>query len=128
MTDTTNELLGEELMGRLMNTFWEDRKINTDILELADRYELKADLPGFKKAEITIEYANDILTITARHVDAPTPAGHYLRKERAESTLTRKFVFHEINSAAISAQLIDGVLHLALPKQTGIKTIQIPID
>lgn len=50
-----NEWLdGEDLVGKLMNTFWDDRKMSVDIRDLDDYYEVKADLPGFEKEEISV--------------------------------------------------------------------------
>ncbi|EQC78908.1 hypothetical protein HSIEG1_2629 [Enterococcus sp. HSIEG1] len=40
---------GEELLGKLMNSFWQERQMNTDIKEYEDHYVVKADLPGIKK-------------------------------------------------------------------------------
>ena len=56
---------GEDLVGKLMNNFWQDRQIATDIKEYPDRYEVKADLPGIQKEDITLHYGDDVLSIAA---------------------------------------------------------------
>ncbi|OTE88988.1 molecular chaperone, partial [Escherichia coli] len=43
---------GEELLGKLMNSFWQERQMNTDIKEYEDKYLVQADLPGIKKENI----------------------------------------------------------------------------
>ena len=54
---------GEEMIGRLMNNFWQDRSLATDIKEFDSYYEVKADLPGIKKEDIKVTYANDTLSL-----------------------------------------------------------------
>lgn len=80
---------GEEMIGRLMNNFWQDRSLATDIKEFDSYYEVKADLPGIKKEDIKVTYANDTLTIRAKHTansEEKDDDGHYLRRERTSST------------------------------------------
>ena len=42
-------------------------KMKTDVIENDDEFEVKAELPGFKKEDISINYENDTLTIHAIH-------------------------------------------------------------
>lgn len=116
---------GEELMGRIMNTFWDDRKLNVDIKELPDRYEVKTDLPGFEKSEIDVQYNHDILSIAAEHKTETEAAeeGRYLRRERSTSSYRRQFVVKNIDEDKISGKFDNGVLTLQLPKTQREETI-----
>ncbi len=110
---------GEELFGRLINNFWQDSQLNVDIKEFDDRYEVKADLPGFKKEEIHVEYDRDILLISAKHEktdETKDENGRYLRRERSTSSYQRQFTIKNVNEDKISATFNDGVLQLDLPK------------
>lgn len=110
---------GEELVGRLLNSFGEDRKLNVDVKEFPDHYEVKADLPGFTKEEITVEYDSEILAISAEHsisTEEEADNGRYLRKERSTTALRRQFVVKNVAEDQITAAFENGVLHLTLPK------------
>ena len=109
---------GEDLMGRLMNTFWDDRKMSVDIRDLDDHYEVKADLPGFEKSEISVRYNNEILSIDAEHTSEHEVKddGRFVRRERSSSAFHRQFVVKSINEERINAKFENGVLTLKLPK------------
>ncbi|HCE12884.1 MULTISPECIES: Hsp20/alpha crystallin family protein [unclassified Enterococcus] len=110
---------GEELLGKLMNSFWQERQMNTDIKEYEDQYLVKADLPGIKKENIRVSYVNNTLTISATQTDEveeKDDLGHYLRKERSSSAYQRTFTITDIDEASIKAKFEDGVLTLTLPK------------
>lgn len=110
---------GEELLGKLMNSFWQERQMNTDIKEYEDQYLVKADLPGIKKENIRVSYVNNTLTISATQTDEVEEKdnlGHYLRKERSSSAYQRTFTITDIDEASIKAKFEDGVLTLTLPK------------
>jgi len=110
---------GEELLGKLMNSFWQERQMDTDIKEYEDQYLVKADLPGIKKENIRVSYVNNTLTISATQTDEveeKDDLGHYLRKERSSSAYQRTFTITDIDEASIKAKFEDGVLTLTLPK------------
>lgn len=111
---------GEEMIGHLMNNFWQDRSLATDIKEFDSYYEVKADLPGINKEDIKVTYANDTLTIRAKHTannEEKDDDGHYLRRERTSSTYERSFVMKDIDEENIKATFENGVLTLELPKK-----------
>lgn len=111
---------GEEMIGRLMNNFWQDRSLATDIKEFDSYYEVKADLPGIKKEDIKVTYANDTLTIRAKHTansEEKDDDGHYLRRERTSSIYERSFAMKDIDEENIKASFENGVLTLELPKK-----------
>ena len=110
---------GEELLGKLMNSFWQERQMNTDIKEYEDKYLVQADLPGIKKENIRVSYVNNTLTISAAQTETTETEddfGRYLRKERSSSAYQRTFTITDIDEESIKAVFEDGVLTLTLPK------------
>ena len=61
-------------------------------MDKGDYFELRADMPGFKKEEIHIDVDGDRLTISAQHKEeTEEEKGHYVRRERRTGSLTRSF-------------------------------------
>ncbi|MFR8003428.1 MAG: Hsp20/alpha crystallin family protein [Hydrogeniiclostridium sp.] len=90
----------------------------TDIVDNGTSYELTADLPGFKKEEISVDINGDRLIISAEHKeDTNGDEKNYIHRERRYGTLRRSFDINGIQADQISARYTDGVLHLTLPKQ-----------
>ena len=117
-TPSRRSLENEELFGSIMNRFWEDQYFKVDIKETPQAYELFADLPGFTKEEITVEYVHDLLSISAAHEVTSETEGRYLRRERSTSSFQRQFTMQNIQEDAITAKFENGVLQLNLPKNS----------
>ena len=90
----------------------------TDIRDTGDSYVLEAELPGFKKEDITLDLKDGILTITAAHTEQSEEAtqGSYIRRERRYGSFQRSFDVTGIDESGISAAYENGVLALNLPK------------
>lgn len=93
----------------------------TDITDEGDHFELKADLPGFRKEDIHLELSGDTLTISAeRHSEheKKEQRGKYVCVERSYGSYSRSFDATGIDVEGIEASYEGGVLDLKLPKQT----------
>lgn len=91
----------------------------TDVLDQGDHYELRADLPGFKKEEIQIDVNGDMLTVRAEHKEeAEEKNENFVRRERRYGSFSRSFDLTGIARDNIDAEYTDGVLKLTLPKET----------
>ncbi|COL82210.1 molecular chaperone (small heat shock protein) [Streptococcus pneumoniae] len=80
---------------------------------------MKADLPGFQKENIQVDFEQDILTIQATNhneVDEKNENGTYIRKERSIGSVTRRFNFKQVEEENVKANYKDGVLTIELPK------------
>ena len=90
----------------------------TDIRDTGDSYVLEAELPGFKKEDISLDLKDGILTITATHTEQSEEAtqGSYIRRERRYGSFQRSFDVTGIDESGISAAYENGVLALNLPK------------
>lgn len=94
--------------------------IRTDIRETDTAYILEAELPGFKKEEISVTVDDGMLTIKASHSsEDKTEEGKndYIRRERSYRTYSRSFGLDGIDKDSISAAYRDGILELNLPKE-----------
>lgn len=92
----------------------------TDIRESEQAYLIEAELPGFKKEEIDIDYASPYLTIKAVRKDENSQENEdhkIVRRERRYGEYVRRFYVQDINDDEIRASLKDGLLSLEVPKR-----------
>lgn len=106
----------------MSRSFWDNTNVSafrTDITEKDGNYILEADLPGFKKEDISVDIDKDCLTITAEHKseEKEENADSYIRRERYYGSYTRSFNVKGIDTEAITAAYNDGVLTLTMPKK-----------
>ena len=108
--------------------------MKTDLKEHDDGYELKMDLPGFKKDQISLQLQHGYLTISAAkglEEEGKDQKGKIVHQERYTGSMTRSFYIGEnITEEDVKAKFEDGVLTLDFPKEKPAalpesKTIQI---
>lgn len=91
-----------------------------DIKETDTDYEVKVDLPGYEKDNISIDYHQEILTVKAERQEEKEEKheeDNYIRQERSYGTVSRQFYLTNVKEDNIKASYEDGVLHITLPKQ-----------
>lgn len=89
-----------------------------DIRDNGDSFLLEAELPGFRKEDISLDVHEGVLTITAKHeAESEEKNVTYLRRERRSGSFSRRFDLSGIDESAITASYQDGILALTLPKQ-----------
>ncbi|HSD43257.1 MAG TPA: Hsp20/alpha crystallin family protein [Burkholderiales bacterium] len=106
------------------------KDIRVDVSETDTTYTVKADLPGVKKDDISVEIDGNVVTISAaaREEKEVKEHGKVIRSERYRGSLQRSFSLgHDIDEAAATAKLTDGTLELTLPKKatSAVKTLAI---
>ena len=108
--------------------------MKTDLKEHDEGYELKIDLPGFKKDQIDLQLQNGYLTITASkgvEEESKDKKGRIVHQERYSGSMTRSFYIGEnVKEDEVKARFEDGVLTLDFPKEQPVslperRTIQI---
>jgi len=89
-----------------------------DIHEEAQRFVVRADLPGVKPADIEITADKGVLSLRgARSLEQQPDDGHYSRIERVNGKFVRTFTLPDnVQTDAIKAAFKDGVLELSIPK------------
>ncbi len=93
--------------------------MKVDVEDRGDSYLLQTDLPGMKKEDVRISVEDGVLTITAgqnSEKNEEDKERNYLFRERRSVSMSRSFSLEGVNEEGITAEYIDGVLHLTLPK------------
>ena len=93
---------------------------STDIRDEGAHYLLQADLPGFRKEDISLTVKEDVLTVAA-HREKEQQAGQYVCRERPTGDVRRSFDVSAIEQEGIRAAFENGVLVLTLPKASAVK-------
>ena len=103
---------------------------SVDIEEDAERYLIKADLPGVDKEDIDVKLENGMLSIRGeKSTETETDkGGKHHRRERFHGTFARSFTLPDsIDADKVDAAYKDGVLTLAIPKKDKAKPKSIDI-
>ena len=91
--------------------------MKVDIKETDNAYELEAELAGFDKKDINIDYSDGYLTISAKkEASKDENEDNYIRKERSSCSLQRSFYLENVDKETASAEFDKGVLKINLPK------------
>jgi len=87
-----------------------------DIFETTTEITVKADVPGVTSAGLDVDLADNVLTITGA-VDPLPENRRLIYREYDVGGFTRQFRLGQtVDQQKISAQLVDGVLTVTLPK------------
>src|SRR5919199_5432497 len=89
-----------------------------DLLETADHFVLRADLPGMSQEDVNIELEDSTLTISGeRKTEHETNEEGYYRVERASGSFSRSLTLPKgIDAEAVTASFDRGVLEVRIPK------------
>ena len=94
---------------------WQPRM---NVIDLEDKYEISAELPGMKRDAVSIELNNNILTLSGEKNDEhETKDQNYRMFERSYGKFNRSFrLSPEVDADKIEAKFDNGILTLSLPK------------
>jgi HSP20 family protein len=89
-----------------------------DIKDEADRYLIRADIPGVKPEDIEVTMENGSITIRGeRKFEETEEKENFKRIERSHGVFYRRFALPEnVDTEAIEAKGMDGVLEVTIPK------------
>jgi HSP20 family protein len=89
-----------------------------DVVETAEAYMLKAELPGINPNDIALEVERDVLTLKGeRKFENEEEREGYRRVERSYGSFVRSFVLPQgTNVDAIEAKAENGILTVSIPK------------
>jgi HSP20 family molecular chaperone IbpA len=100
-----------------------------DIFEESDVLKLVADMPGVTHESLEVEIDNNVLSLEG-DIALNMPEGlSALHAEVRGQRFARRFnLSHEIDSDAITATIVNGVLTLTLPKKDSHRTRRIEVQ
>ena len=107
----------------------ESHQPRVDIVDGKDAVVVSAEIPGVEKDKLSVELDDGVLTVSAEKTseDRKENDGIY-RSERAYGTYKRSFkVPTSVNPEKISAEYVNGVLKVTLPKRPEAAARQIEI-
>ena len=105
---------------RYMRSYNPFPEFRTDITEKDGNYVLEADLPGVKKEDIHIDLKDDTMVISATRnntSEEKDSEGRVIRSERSSGSYSRSFDISTVDADKITAEYVDGVLKLTMPKK-----------
>jgi HSP20 family protein len=87
-----------------------------DLVETADHYVLRADLPGVREDDVTVQLQDNVLTIAGQRVAEHGPQQGYHRLERAFGAFSRSLTLPDgVDPDRIEAGFDHGVLEVRIP-------------
>ena len=128
-----NNLLSD-VFPQIPSLYKEDLKqaVPVNIRETEKEYLLDVVAPGLSKEDFRINLENNLLTVAVERKEETVNEGEkQLRTEYKFQSFKRSFTLDEkINAEGISAQYVNGILTLNLPKKEEVKpaTKQISIQ
>jgi HSP20 family protein len=104
-------------------------QLASDVIEEAERFVLRFDLPGIAPENVDLQISHNVLTIKAVREQATLPEGaRWLRTERPNGVIEREFKLPDsIDSQSITAKHQHGVLEIVLNKRAEITPRKIAI-
>jgi HSP20 family protein len=89
-----------------------------DLVETAEHFVLRADLPGMSEDDVKIEFEDGTLTVSGeRKAEHESRNEGYYRVERATGSFTRSLTLPKgIDPEAVTARFDRGVLEVSIPK------------
>ena len=99
-----------------------------NVYETKDEYIFQAELPGWKRDEVSINFENQTLTLSGQHELNAEGGRQYHRVEGFYGQFTRTFTLPTVvDFDRVEAELKDGILTIHLPKREEAKPRQIEV-
>ena len=100
-----------------------------DLVETADHFVLRADLPGMSEDDIKIEFEDRTLTVSGeRKSEHESKTEGFHRVERAFGAFSRSLTLPDgVDPEAVTASFDRGVLEVSIPKPEARKPRRIEI-
>lgn len=100
-----------------------------DVAEYQAETVVVAELPGVRKEDVKISFDKGVLTVSGERKGTAVPEGStWHRNELPSGAFSRSIALgHEVNADAISAEMANGVLTIAVPKVEKAKAREIAV-
>ena len=102
---------------------------SVDVYEESGRYLVRADIPGVAATDIEVTAEGGVLTIRGeRKADEPVERSGFESIERVSGSFMRRFTLPEpAQEAGITANYVNGVLEVVVPKAARVEAKRIPV-
>ncbi|ALJ24382.1 heat-shock protein Hsp20 [Lactobacillus gallinarum] len=119
-----NWMKQDDFFGNLGRSFFDldnsvNRALKTDVKETDKAYEVRIDVPGIDKKDITVDYHDGVLSVNAKRDsfnDESDGEGNVIASERSYGRSARQYSLPNMDESGIKVKCEDGVLKLTLPK------------
>jgi HSP20 family protein len=120
-------LQSEPLAGELTACSWQPA---VDVYNTEAGITIKAEIPGVKKEDVSVELRDNVLTLKGfRADDEDIEEDEYYRRERCFGLFHRSFTLESaINPDSIKARFESGVLEVKVPKPEKVKPESITVN
>jgi len=94
-----------------------------NVVESKDNFRIDFAVPGFSKGDFTVKVDGNILTVSGeKKNEVKKEEENYTMREFTHNSFSRQFTLPEtVNGSNISAEYVDGILKLMLPKKEEVK-------
>jgi HSP20 family protein len=102
-----------------------------EVCERGNNYEVRAELPGARKEDITVDVEGSYVSISAKtdNRSEQKEGSTVLYSERSHESYARSFELPQaVDSTKATAKFEDGVLTLTLPKKDAPKATHVAIQ
>lgn len=114
-----SEIFGQSI-GRIFgNDGLLDSAPGVNIVESKEGFRVEVQAPGFDKKDLKVEMLDDVLTIRGEHTEEANSNEdvRWTRREFSRSSFERSFSMPKtVQADAITAEYVNGVLKLTIPK------------
>lgn len=128
--DPVRDLLAlHEQLGHMMGDDAPGWTPAVDLCETRDTFVLCAEVPGLDRESIDVQAEETRITIRGERRTPQVACEQYHRVERGQGRFSRAFILPEpIEVESVTAELLDGILTLTLPKALGRGARRIEVD
>lgn len=103
---------------------------SVDVTETETGFEVRAELPGVSKDDVSVSVKDNLLTIKGeKRQENVDDSNNYRRVERCYGSFERRFSLPpKVDVDSVRAEFKDGVLTLSIPKPEEVKPKEILIN
>ena len=100
-----------------------------DLLETGEHFVLRADLPGVREDDVTVQLEGNVLTLAGQRAAEHDPGQGYYRLERAFGAFSRSLTVPDgVDPDGVEARFDHGVLEVMIPKPEQKRPRQVQIQ
>lgn len=100
--------------------FFNRSVMKTDVKEDENGYEIKVDIPGVEKENISLELDNGYLTVSVK-AEEKSENERYVRRERSFYGNRSYYVGDSVTEEDVKAKYYNGTLSILIPKKENVK-------